>query len=228
MRTYGKATLAIGLALLVLLGLVPPAFGPPPGPPPPGPGPEQKPLCQITSVGVQGPSEGTVGESLAFQGEAQIENCSGEPQYSWTLAVAPEGAEPWSATGREVPFTPGMAGEYVLRLEVTADSTEGSAEHRLTVAAGEVQEFALILGPGSGLRAFPETLGISAGSLRLFLTLLDRAVTVVIRREGAQMGITTVLAEPGKLTTVEVELDKGVYGLFDRATGSRLGQIEAR
>jgi hypothetical protein len=121
-----------------------------------------------------------------------------------------------------------VAGEHILRVDVTADSTQGAAEHQLTVIAREVQEFALIFGPGSELLAFPRTLRVSAGSLRLFLASLDRAVTLVIRREGAQAGVATVLVEPGKLATVEVELAQGVYNLFDQATGSQLGQIEVR
>jgi hypothetical protein len=162
----------------------------------------------------------------------------GRSNYIWQLISAPVGTDPWTANRQQVSYTPEVAGQYVFKLRVTGITTKGAegqaiASHTLKVEEresqpGEVQEFALILGPGSGLRAFPETLRVSAGSLRLFLTSLDRAVTVVIRREGAQAGVATVLVEPGELTTVEAELAQGTYGLFDQATNSHLGQIEAR
>jgi hypothetical protein len=172
---------------------------------------------------------------LTFQGEAETEQCSGDPEYIWSLRSAPEGAQSWSATGQQASFTPNVVGDYTLKLDVTADATgQGSAEHKLTVVAGEsqpggVQEFALILGQSDNrLRAFPDKLAVSAGALRLFLTSLDQTVTVVIRREGAQAGAATVLVEPGKLATVEVELAQGVYELVPQGADTVLGRIEAR
>jgi hypothetical protein len=183
-------------------------------------------------VSIHGPSKGTVGESSTFQGKAETQHCSDEPRYSWSLRSSPEGAEPWAATGQEVSYTPRIAGEYLLKLNVTADGTgRGSAKHRFIVVASqpsEIQEFALILGPGSELRTFPATLRVSAGSLRLFLTSLERVVTVVIRREGAQAGVSTALVEPGKLTALEVELASGIYELVSQGPGTVLGRIEAR
>ncbi len=175
---------------------------------------------------------------MTFKARAQLENC-GEPEYRWSLASAPEGALPWSAEGQQVSYTPGVAGEYRLKLEVTAEGAsgtgKGSAEHKLTVTArgsqpSEVQEFAFILGLDSDgqLRTFPAKLTISTGAARLFLTSLDRAVTVVIRREGAQAGVATVLVEPGKLATIEVELSQGMYNMIDQSSNTQLGQIEAR
>jgi hypothetical protein len=92
----------------------------------------------------------------------------------------------------------------------------------------QIQEHALILGPGSEFRAFPGVLRVSAGNLRLFLTSLDRALTVVLRREGAQAGAATVLVEPGKLATLEVELAQGLYELLLQGTDTVLGRIEAQ
>lgn len=232
MRTHGKvAALTVGLALLAFTGVSPTVFtqyGPPPGPPPP---------CHISSVSIQGPSQGTVGDTLTFKARARVEDC-GEPEYRWSLASAPAGAPPWSAQGQEVSYTPSVAGEYVLKLEVTAEGSTGppvndSAQHKLMVSAppqlSGIQEYALILGPGSsGLRTFPGQLTVAVGSLRLFLTSLDRVITVMIRREGAQAGVATVLVEPGKLATIEVELAQGVYSILDQSTNSQLGQIEAR
>jgi len=230
MRTYAKAKavmLTMGLALLALGSMSPSAFAPPPGPPGPPP-----PLCEVISVSIHGPSKGTVGESSTFQGEAETQHCSDEPRYSWALRSSPEGAEPWVATGREVSYTPRIAGEYILKLKVTVDGTgKGSARHRFIAVAsqpGEIQEFALILGPGSELRTFPAALRVSAGSLRLFLTSLDHAVTIVIRREGAQAGISTALVEPVKLTILEIELAQGVYEIVPQGEDVVLGRIEAR
>jgi len=148
------------------------------------------------------------------------------------LSAAPEGAKPWSASGQQVSFTPKMAGEYTLKLEVTTDSTgQGSAEHRLMVAGGsqptEIQEHALILSRDEQ-RAFPGRLAVQAGNLGLYLTSLDRALTVVLRREGAQAGAATVVVEPGKLAAVEVELAQGLYELLLQGTDTVLGEIEAR
>jgi hypothetical protein len=176
-----------------------------------------------------------VDNTLTFQGEAETEQCSGDPEYNWSLRSAPEGARSWSATGRQASFIPNIAGDYILKLDVTADATgQGSAEHKLTVTAGqsrpgEVQEFAFILGKSdSQLRAFPSKLVVSAGTLRFFLTSLDQIVTVVIRREGAQAGVATVLVEPGKLAIIEAELSPGIYELVPQGEDVVLGRIEAR
>lgn len=227
-RCARAAFLTIGLTLLVFAGMSPPAFAPPPHPPSPPPGtPERQ--CEVTSVSIQGPSEGTVGESLSFQGKVQTKDCPGKPQYNWSLQAAPPGAEPWSTTGQEVSFVPRVVGEYLIKLEVTADSTgEGSAEHLITVRPSEVQEYALILGPGSELRAFPGRLLAFEGNLRLFFTSLERSLKVIIRREGAQAGIAAVLVEPGKLATVEIELVQGIYQLLVQGADTVLGQIEVR
>ena len=231
MRIYGKAAaLTVGLVLLVLGGMSPSAFAPPPGPPGP---PAPQPQCEVTSVSIRGPSDGTVGESLTFQGEAETEHCSDDPEYTWSLRSAPEGAQSWSTTGQQVSYTPRVAGDYTLKLDVAADETgQGSAEHALTVAAGgsqpgEVQEFALILSSDEQ-QAFPAMLKVAAGNLRIFLTSLDRALTVVLRREGARAGVATVLVEPGKLTVIELELSSGVYELVPQGADAVLGRIEAR
>lgn len=229
MRTHGKVVaLAVGLALL-LEGVNPTAYTQY------GPGPP----CSIISVTIAGPVQGNVGASLKFTGEAKTEGCS-PSGYKWTLKAAPQGAAAWSATGQDVSFTPNVAGDYVLQLEVSAQGTNGppitgTAEHKLTVKAqgsqpSGVQEFALILAPGSDgqLRTFPAKLTISAGAVRLFLTSLERGVTLVIRREGVQAGAATVLVEPGKLVTVEVELAQGMYNMIDQSSNTQLGQIEAR
>jgi plastocyanin len=92
-----------------------------------------------------------------------------------------------------------------------------------------VQEYVFILALSNGtLHAFPGTLNIAAGSLRLFLTSLDRTVTLVLRKEGAEAGVATVLVESGKVATVEAQLSQGNYGLFDQSSNAQLGQIVAQ
>ena len=144
MRTYGRkvAALMVGLTLLVFLSPPPmgtflgfelPAFAPFHNPP----------SCEITSVTIQGPAQGAVEESLAYKGAAEMQACSGTPKYNWTLGSAPPGAEPWSATGQQVSFTPKVAGDYKLKLEVTAGSgamqATASAEHKLAAMASSSQ-----------------------------------------------------------------------------------------
>jgi len=133
-----------------------------------------------------------------------------------------------------VTYTPQVAGNYVFQLKVTAGKGRDTVEHILRATErgsqpepSEVQEFALILSSDEQ-QAFPAMLKVAAGNLRIFLTSLDRAVTVVIRREGAQAGAATVLVEPGKLATVEVELAQGVYKLVPQGADAVLGRIEAR
>jgi len=229
MRIYVKAaTLTIGLALLLAVGVNQPAFAPPPS-------------CAIESASIEAPAEASVGDEVELRAEVKSypSGCwYGRSTYNWVLISAPAGTDPWTVASLVVTYIPEIAGQYVFKLRVTGKATMGAegqatAVHTLSAKAegsqsGEIQEFALIFGLGSELQAFPETLRVSAGSLRLFLTSLDRAVTVVIRREGAQAGVATVLVESGKLAIVEVELVQGVYGLFDQATGSQLGQIEVR
>ncbi len=232
MRAHTKAiVLMIGVALLAFVGMSSIVFAPPPGPPPPS--------CEVTLVSIQGPSEVTAGNKVTLRGKAELGQFCSIPTFRWQLLSAPTEANPWRATGEQVSYTPEVSGEYRFLLTVTADSTEGgasgnnSALHTLKVKeAGsqpsEIQEFALILGPGSELQTFPAMLRVSAGSLRLFLTSLDQAVTAVIRREGAQAGVSTALVEPGKLTTLEVKLAPGVYELIVQGTDAILGRIEAR
>lgn len=229
MHRYGRAAaLAIGLALLAFVGMSPTGF-------------TQYGSCEIFTLEIKGDSEGSVGQRLTFQaftttvGTGQLCNML-SIEYSWSLKSAPQGAGPWSATGEVVTYTPRVAGEHILKVVARLTAPSGymvdtkDAEHKPMVREPQPQEFALILGPGSSgqLQTFPAKLTISAGAARLFLTSLDRDVTVVIRREGAQAGVATVLVELGKLTTVEVELAQGVYGVLDQATNSQLGQIEAR
>ncbi len=230
MRTYAKAAaLTIGLVLLAFGGVSPTAFAPPYAP------------CEVNSVSIEGPSEAPVGDEVTLRGAAELGQYCTTPTFRWQLLSAPAGTGPWSATGEEVSYTPEVSGEYRFLLTVTADSTVGgpsgsdTALHVLTVGEGgarpgQVQEFALILGPGSDgqLRTFPAKLTISTGAVRLFLTSLDQALTVVIRREGAQAGVATVLVEPGKLATIEVELSQGMYNMIDQSSNTQLGQIEAR
>jgi len=156
---------------------------------------------------------------------------------SWR-GSSPAEIGPWVATSQRVFYTPEAAGQYVFQLVVAEKGVpqySKIAMHTLNVEEresqpqpSEIQEFALILGPDGELQSFPRTLKVSSGSLRLFLTSLDQAVTVVIRREGAEAGISTVRVEPGKLATVEVELAQGTYDLLIQGTGTVVGQIEAR
>lgn len=224
--------LAVGLIVLTFVWMSPRVFAPSHNPPPP-------PACEVIA-NIQGPSQGTVGEELKFAGSAETQNCS-PSRYSWTLSSAPQGVGAWSATGQEVSYTSQVAGEYAVKLEVTATGMAtgvGSTEQKFTIVArssqslpqpSSVQELAIIIGPSNNqLRTYPEKLTISTGHLRLFLTSLERSVTIVIRLEGAQAGVATVLVEPGKLATVEVQLAQGIYHVLDQGTNTSLGQIEAR
>jgi hypothetical protein len=199
-------------------------------------------------VNIDGPTQGTVGDNLVFKGVAKTSGDCSTLQFNWTLRTAPPGADPWSATGEQVTFTPKVAGDHTLRLDLVASSQSSlaSAEQKLSVVAKGaqqpppsqppqpqpgtgVQEFAIILGTSNNaFHTFPATLNVPAGSLRIFLTSLDRTVTVVLRKDGAQAGVATVLVEQGKLATAEVSLSQGSYGLLDQASNNQLGQIQAK
>lgn len=199
-------------------------------------------VCGRVTLTIQAPVIAQAGNQVTLLAKASCEVSSHNShlQINWLMTSPPIGsnAQLSPLSGEQTSFLADVVGGYIIAVtaEDTVDSP-GSATTQLVIVTAiasqfpaTVQELALIFGlDGNGqLQTFPGKLTTAAGNLKLFLTTLDRAVTIVIRRQGAQVGAATALVQPSQLAILEVQLAHGMYSLVDQSTNSQLGQIEVR
>ncbi len=78
------------------------------------------------------------------------------------------------------------------------------------------------------LQTFPDTLVVSSGSLRLFLTTLEGSRRLELRQAKSGELSLRLEVDAGTLTVVEAVLEPGVYTWVDRSTQAELGVLRVR